>query len=53
MSASGRLFRAARMARNAEVLASGDPKKVGRRARNIAVGRMLARAGVWRRLWAR
>lgn len=51
MSASRNLYRAARMARTLEAVASGNPKRIARRARNVAVGRMLGRAGVWRWLW--
>jgi muconolactone delta-isomerase len=51
MSLSSSLFRAARAARDIEVVSSGDPKRIARRARNKAVGRALGRAGVWRRLW--
>jgi hypothetical protein len=45
------LYRAARIANNAETLASGNPKRIRRRAKNIIVGRSLGRAGIWRRLW--
>jgi hypothetical protein len=45
------LYRAARLANNVETLASGNPKRISRRAKNIVVGRALGRAGVWRRLW--
>jgi hypothetical protein len=45
------LYRAARVANDAEVLASGNPRRIRRRAKNILVGRALGRAGVWRRLW--
>jgi hypothetical protein len=45
------LYRAARIANDADVLASGNPSRVRRRAKNILVGRALGRAGVWRRLW--
>jgi hypothetical protein len=45
------LFRAARLSATAGALASGHPKRIVRRVKNITVGRVLARAGVWRRLW--
>jgi hypothetical protein len=45
------LYRAARISNNVETLASGDPRRIRRRAKNILVGRALGRAGVWRRLW--
>jgi len=45
------LFRAARCVDDLEALASGDPKRIARRARNKVVGRLLARAGFWRRLF--
>jgi hypothetical protein len=45
------LYRAARIANDAEVLASGNPRRIRRRAKNIVLGRALGRAGVWRRLW--
>ena len=50
-SLSSQLFRAARIADDVEAVESGNPKRVARRAKNIAVGRALGRAGLWRRLW--
>jgi hypothetical protein len=50
-SVSSRLFRAARIADTAEALASGNPRRMARRGKNIIVGQLLARMGVWRRLW--
>jgi hypothetical protein len=32
-------------------LASGDPKRISRRAKNKLLGRALARSGFWRSLW--
>jgi hypothetical protein len=40
---SNKLFRAARISRNLEVLASGNPLKMARRAANIMIGRKVAR----------
>jgi hypothetical protein len=48
---SSKLFRAARRVDDIEALASGDPKRVARRAKNRIVGRLLVRVGFWRRLW--
>jgi hypothetical protein len=45
------LFRIARMAATVSAIASGNPQRVVRRAKNIAVGRALRRAGFWRTLW--
>lgn len=45
------LYRAARLSNNVSTLASGNPKRIARRAKNVAVGRGLGRAGVWRSLW--
>ena len=50
-SVSSQLFRAARVADDVEAAASGNPKRIERRAKNVAVGRALGRAGVWRKLW--
>jgi hypothetical protein len=50
---SSDIYKAARIARDIEVLSSGDPKKIGRRVRNRIVGRLLARAGVWNKLWGK
>ena len=45
------LYRTARLANDVSVLASGNPRRITRRAKNKIVGRALARAGVWRMLW--
>ena len=50
-SLSSQLFRAARVADDMEAVASGNPKRMERRAGNVIVGRALGRAGVWRKLW--
>lgn len=51
MNLTRALYRAARMSNNISALTSGDPRRIVRRAKNIAVGRTLRRASVWRRLW--
>lgn len=51
MSLTSKLFKAARLSATARALGSGDSTKIGRRGKNILVGRALARGGVWRRLW--
>jgi len=50
-SITSQLFRAARLSATTKAIASGDPRKVARRAKNIAVGRTFAKAGIWGRLW--
>lgn len=45
------LYQLARVVQTGKVIASGDPKRIARRGKNIVVGRTLARAGVWRKLW--
>jgi len=50
-SFTSQLYRAARLSDNLSVLASGNPRRVSRRAKNAVVGRALGRADVWRRLW--
>lgn len=45
------LYRSARMANNIETLASGNPKRITRRAKNKLLGRTLGRSGFWRFLW--
>lgn len=47
-------FRLTGVARDAQVLASGDPKKIVHRARNRAVAKGLGAVGFWkmyRRIW--
>jgi hypothetical protein len=45
------LYRSARVANDIETVASGNPKRITRRAKNKLVGRTLARSGFWRSLW--
>ena len=45
------MYRAARLANDVSVLASGNPTRIARRARNKIIGRALGRAGLWRALW--
>jgi len=45
------MYRAARLATDVSVLASGNPHRIARRARNKIVGRAMARGGLWRLLW--
>jgi len=51
MSLVSLLFRLARLSADAKAVSSGDPARIGRRAKNKIVGRLLGRAGIWRRLW--
>jgi hypothetical protein len=50
-SFTSQLYRAARVSNDMSALASGNPKRQARRAKNVALGRTLGRTGVWRRLW--
>jgi len=45
------LFRSARRVDDIEAIASGDPRRIARRAKNKVIGQLLARAGFWRRLF--
>jgi hypothetical protein len=47
------MYRAARLANDVSVLASRNPNRIARRARNKIVGRALARGGFWRLLCGR
>jgi hypothetical protein len=48
---STRLYRLSRRTNDAEVLLSGDPKRMERRLKNKLIGRALGRAKFWRTLW--
>ena len=48
---TSQLYRAARVSNNISALASGDPRRIARRAKNVAVGRALGRGSFWRWLW--
>jgi len=45
------MYRAARLANDVSMLASGNPKRIARRAKNKIIGCSLGRAGIWRLLW--
>ena len=45
------MYAAARVANDVSTLASGDPRRIARRAKNKIVGRALGRAGLWRLLF--
>jgi hypothetical protein len=45
------MYAAARLANDVSTLASGNPQRIVRRAKNKIVGRALGRAGLWRLLW--
>src|ERR1700682_2726963 len=45
------MYAAARLAKDISTLASRDPRRIARRAKNKFVGRALGRAGLWRLLW--
>ena len=47
------LYRTARLANDVSTIASGNPHRIARRARNKIVGRAMARSGIWRMLWGR
>jgi hypothetical protein len=57
MSFTSTLYRAARLSASGRAVRrsveTGNPYYAVRRARNIAVGRTLARAGLWRALWGK
>ena len=48
---TSQLYRAARISNNISAIASGNPRRVARRAKNVALGRTLGRGGFWRWLW--
>jgi hypothetical protein len=45
------LYRSARTLGDVEAVASGNPKRITRRAKNKILGRALGRSGFWRTLW--
>lgn len=47
------IYSLARTANTLGTLLSGDPKRIGTRAKNVVIGRTLARGGVWMKLWGR
>jgi hypothetical protein len=50
-SLTSQLYKAARASNNLSALASGNPRRIARRAKNVTVGRALGRGGFWRWLW--
>jgi hypothetical protein len=51
MSLRSNLYRSARVLGDMQAVASGNPKRIERRAKNKLIGRALGRSGVWDRLW--
>lgn len=51
MSLTSSLFKAARLSASLTAVVSGNPQRIARRAKNVAVGRVMAKTGVWRWLW--
>lgn len=51
MSITSWLFRLARLSADARALSSGSPKRIARRGKNKVLGRGLAKAGFWAKLW--
>jgi hypothetical protein len=51
MSLRSNLYRSARILGDAQAVASGNPKRIERRAKNKLIGRALGRSGFWRFLW--
>jgi hypothetical protein len=51
MSLRNSLYRSARILGDVQAVASGNPKRITRRAKNKLLGRALGRAGLWRSLW--
>jgi hypothetical protein len=45
------LYKSARTLGDVQAVASGNPKRITRRAKNKVLGRALGRSGVWRFLW--
>lgn len=50
-SFTSQVYRAARISNNVSAATSGNPRRVVRRAKNVAIGRGAARTGIWRRVW--
>jgi hypothetical protein len=48
---TSQLYRAARISNNISAIASGNPRRLARRAKNVTLGRALGRGGFWRWLW--
>lgn len=42
------LYRIARIMNTAKAFTSGNPNKMARRAKNIAVGRLLGKTKIWK-----
>ena len=51
MSLRSNLYRSARILGDMQAVASGNPRRIERRAKNKLVGRALGRSGFWRFLW--
>lgn len=48
---TSQLYKLARTVNTLGALTSGDSRRAGRRVKNLALGRMMARGGFWRWLW--
>jgi hypothetical protein len=50
-SGADQRYRPARILGNMQTVASGNPKRIARWAKNKLIGRTLGRSGFWRFLW--
>lgn len=51
MKLASKLWKLTKAVNDVETLASGKPSRIAKRGVNKFTGRVLGKAGIWRRLW--